>query len=84
MVTPDSGTSLLTVPSWAFDTLNNALPYQESCASKFDFGALTYVIDGVDYDLPSHHYMERYLNVFEEGDSICSHTVATLDILQSG
>ena len=81
MVTPDSGTSLLTVPSWAFDILNDQLPYEEGCDSKFDHGDLTYVIDGVEYNLPSHHYVERYTNVFEEGDSVCSHTLAVLDIL---
>ena len=81
MVTPDSGTSLLTVPSWAFRKIDAALPQLEGCESKFGLGKLTYVIDGVDYDLPSHHYYERYTNVFEEGDSVCAHTFATLDIL---
>ena len=81
MVTPDSGTSLLTAPTWAYTILNDALPYEKGCKSKFDFGALTYVIDGVDYDLPSHHYMERYTSVVEEDDSVCAHTMATLDIL---
>lgn len=81
LITPDSGTSLLTVPSWAFGKINEALPYDEGCESKFDFGHLTYVIDDVEYSLPSHHFMERYTNVFEEGDAVCSNTIATLDIL---
>ena len=57
MVTPDSGTSLLTAPSWAFGILDDALPNDNKCDSKFEFGTLTYVIDGVDYDLPSNHFV---------------------------
>jgi hypothetical protein len=71
----------LTVPSWAYDTINDALPYEENCEDKFHFGMLTYVIDGIEYSLPSHHYMERYLNVFDDGVDICTNTIATLDIL---
>ena len=80
-MTPDSGTSLLTAPTWAYSILDEALPYSSDCASKHDFGSLTYVIDGVEYNLPSHHYMERYTSVFEPGDGVCAHTMATLDIL---
>eukprot|EP00350_Pseudokeronopsis_sp_OXSARD2_P010015 CAMPEP_0170551034 /NCGR_PEP_ID=MMETSP0211-20121228/9050_1 /TAXON_ID=311385 /ORGANISM="Pseudokeronopsis sp., Strain OXSARD2" /LENGTH=170 /DNA_ID=CAMNT_0010857933 /DNA_START=672 /DNA_END=1184 /DNA_ORIENTATION=- len=84
MVTPDSGTTLLTAPSWAIEAIKNALPYEEDCKSDTQFANLTFVIDGVDYDLPSHHFMERYTNVFEEGDSICMTSITDLDILQEG
>ena len=81
MITPDSGTSLLTAPSWAMSKLDDVLPTEFNCGSKFDYPPLVYVIDGVHYELPSHHYMERYRNFKEEGDSVCAHTMATLDIL---
>mmetsp|Transcript_13067 Transcript_13067/g.9468 ORF Transcript_13067/g.9468 Transcript_13067/m.9468 type:complete len:82 (+) Transcript_13067:903-1148(+) len=81
MVTPDSGTSLLTAPSWAMDVIKASLPFEEGCLNDTGFANLTFVIDGVEYDLPSHHFMERYTNVFEEGDSICMTSISELDIL---
>jgi cathepsin D len=84
MVTPDSGTSLLTVPSWAYAHINSILPFKYDCKAKTDFGNLTYVIDGIEYALPSHHFMEIYKNVFDDGIDICFNTIAELDILQDG
>ena len=84
MITPDSGTSMMTVPSWAYDKISKTLPYKEGCDSKLVFGTLSFVINGIDYDLPSHHFMERYYNVFEQGDSVCMSTLVTLDIEQNG
>lgn len=74
----------MTTPSWAIDTFKSVLPYKEGCSSKNDFGTLTFVIDGIDYDLPSHHFMEKYDNVFEEGDSVCMDSFVQLDILMEG
>ena len=45
------------------------------------FGNLTFIIDGVEYDIPSHHFMERYYNVYETGDSVCTTSITELDIL---
>lgn len=84
MITPDSGTSLITAPGWAIDTITSNLPYIEGCDNDFDFGELTFVIDGVDYPIPSHHFMERYYNVYESGDSVCTTSITQLDILQDG
>ena len=84
MVTPDSGTSLITVPSWALDTITNTLPYSEGCPNDLDFGNLTFVIDGVNYDIPSNHFMELYYNVYTMGDSICTTSITSLDIMQEG
>jgi hypothetical protein len=81
-VTPDSGTSLITTPSWALETLSKSLPYEEGCKSNVDYGMLTFVINGVDYDLPSSHYMARYYNVYEQGDSVCMTSITKLDIYQ--
>ncbi|CDW75789.1 pepsinogen c precursor [Stylonychia lemnae] len=84
LVTPDSGTSLMTAPSWAFEKLKKLLPYKEDCNDKTQFGVLTFVIDGKEYDIPSHHFMERYINVFEFGDQVCSTSMSTLNIEQDG
>ena len=41
LITPDSGTSLMTVPSWAYCDVKLQMPYKENCESKNDFGILT-------------------------------------------
>ena len=81
MVTPDSGTSLITAPTWAMNAIRSNLPFVENCINDTSFGNLTFVIDGINYDLPSHHFMERYMNVFEDGDSVCMTSISELDIL---
>lgn len=81
MVTPDSGTSLMTVPSWAHSKILELLPTQENCENKYGFGTMTFVIDGVDYIIPSHHFMDLYVNVFEYGDSYCMTSIQSLDIM---
>lgn len=84
LITPDSGTSLITAPSWAIGTINDLLPYTENCPDDMGFGNLTFVINGIDYNIPSHHFMERYYNVYEDGDSVCTTSISELDILQDG
>ena len=79
-VAVDSGTSLLTAPSWADDIILKNIPLVENCENKFGFGTLTFVIEGVEYNLPSHHFIERYTNVFSEGDSVCMPVIARLDM----
>jgi hypothetical protein len=80
MMTPDSGTSLLTAPSWALPILEEVLPQEENCNNKHKFGSLTFVIDGIDYDVPSHHFMDIYNDVYEAGDQYCMTSISTLDI----
>jgi len=38
------------------------------------------VIDGIDYDVPSHHFMDVYEDVYEKGDQYCMTSISTLDI----
>jgi hypothetical protein len=45
---------------------------------------MTFVINGEDYVIPSHHFMELYKNVYTEGDSICMTSISPLDIMQRG
>ena len=80
MITPDSGTSLITVPSWAMKKIESALPPMPNCENKYGFGTLTFVIDGVDYNIPSHHFMEKYINVNKIGDHVCMTSIQALDI----
>ena len=54
----------MTAPTWAYNKLLNSLPQLENCDSKFAFGTLTFVIDGTDYDIPSHHFMDQYNDVY--------------------
>ena len=84
MITPDSGTSLITTPGWANEFLQSILPQVENCQSKYVFGTLTFVINGVDYDIPSHHFMEQYNDVYEPGDVVCMTSITDLDIMQEG
>ena len=48
------------------------------------FGNLTFVIDGHDYDVPSHHFMDLYHDVYMPGDSVCMTSISALDIEQEG
>jgi hypothetical protein len=84
LITPDSGTSLITAPSWAIETISKTLPYMEGCENDLNFGELTFVIDDKHYNVPSNHYMERYVNVYEKGDSVCMTSITKLDIFQEG
>jgi hypothetical protein len=84
MMTPDSGTSLITAPTWAYEKLMRALPQEDNCMDKFKFGTLTFVVDGRDYDIPSHHFMEVFNGVYAPYDSVCMTSITNLDIFQDG
>lgn len=80
-VTPDSGTSFSTMPAWAEPAIREALPRKtENCKSDGDFGTLTYVIDDVEYDVPSAHFMEIYKDPAGERPDICKPNIEVLDI----
>ena len=42
------------------------------------------MVDGIDYNVPSHHFMDVYRNVYKKGDSYCMTSITTLDIYQKG
>jgi len=87
MFTPDSGTSHLNMPTFAFASLMEATeswddkPCYEG-ANK-DFGNLTFVIDGISYDLPSHHWANRDVDESNIDGGTCHLNVKTLDINQN-
>ena len=80
MMTPDSGTSLITAPTWAYNKILSALPQEDNCSDKYKFGTLTFVVDGVDYDIPSHHFMDVFHGVYRMNDSVCMTSITNLDI----
>lgn len=80
MITPDSGTSLITTPSWALPLIEAVLPQKEGCIDPNTFGTLSLVIDGIDYTVPSSHFMETNANVYSPGDSVCMTSITAMDI----
>lgn len=84
MITPDSGCSLIDVPVWAYNIIWPELPYQEGCKDHTVFGNLTFVIDGLDYDLPSHHFMKKFVDINEKEDSVCMSSIKPLNIKKEG
>lgn len=60
-VCPDSGTSLLTFPQKALKQFKSQYGGSTDCTEDdlLQFPDLTYVIDGIDYDVPSHHWVKR-------------------------
>jgi len=85
LMTPDSGTSAMTMPTWAFDEFKSKVDAPGPCAegAEFEGGDLTLTIDGIDYPIASNHWMEREVNENELGGS-CKHYFSKLDILQEG
>jgi hypothetical protein len=59
-MTPDSGTSAITFPSWAYEKAQNAgyLKTVKRCNSVDNLGELTFKINGQLYPIPSRHFYE--------------------------
>ncbi len=65
MATPDSGTSFSTFPSWAYKVFLKEIYEQDmECEEGADmnFDDLVFVIDGIDYAMPSHHWNQRMID----------------------
>ena len=88
LFTPDTGTSLITFPSWAMNQFESDHPNfktQHSCTSELGYGNLTYVINGIDYPIPSHHWMTKEVDSKgSDGEGNCKHSIGTLDVGQTG
>lgn len=86
-VTPDSGTSCLTMPSWAYNRVKSQFPEEEPCVSDKVYPSLTYVLEDEngtarEYTLKS----ERWIS-YEDDSSVsegkkCTSIVQPLDIKQ--
>ena len=84
-ITPDSGTSLMTFPGWAYkDFMSTEHGKIATCkkGDEYTFGELTFVINGVSYDMPSHHWMERSAQMY--GDGKCKTSIQQLDVGHDG
>lgn len=82
---PDSGTSLMTFPSGAYREFQAQYGDSIPCydGDQFEFPNITFVIDGINYDIPSHHWIKR-----TEDESVspengrCQSTIGELDVFQ--
>lgn len=66
MITVDSGTSEMTMPSWAIKKVIGKMPLKNNpmkCANQTEFGNLTFVINGFEYTLPNDDWVEKSLEV---------------------
>lgn len=60
LVTVDSGTTLLSMPSWAFNAMPKNIPTVSTpahCQGQEDFGQLTWVINGHDYTFEPNEWV---------------------------
>ena len=52
--------------------------------SELNYPDITYVINGIHYVLPSHHWISRDIDETDPKGGLCSHTFSTLDVGQEG
>lgn len=85
LFTPDSGTSLITMPGWAFRQFSSEHGKRAACSvgDEYGFGDMTFTINGVDYDIPSHHWMERDVSR-DHKQGYCQTYISQLDVGQKG
>lgn len=53
----DTGTSLLTSPSNKFNKIMDSIPVEDSCVGLKELPTLTFVVDGINYELNSEDYV---------------------------
>lgn len=60
LLTVDSGTTMMSMPSWAFKSLPSNIPTASSprdCITQADFGNLTWVINGHEYTFEPNEWI---------------------------
>ena len=64
---------MITFPSSAHKEFMEEYGQVEDCeeGSEYTYGDLTFVINGVEYSVPSHHWMEREYNKDKETGGSC-------------
>ena len=86
-VAPDSGTSYLTFPEGHYSLLEDGgFTERASCTlENFISGKeLTYVINGVNYVLPAHHWTSRTVDESNADGGSCAPVISQLDADQPG
>ena len=88
LITPDSGTSLITFPSWAYELFEDEYGDAVDCEEGYEYkqGDITFVIGGDSYSLPSHHWNERMKtkNSAVQPDGRCFNSIEALDTSYAG
>lgn len=65
LITVDSGTSEMTMPSWAVKKVLGKMPLKTNpmkCNDTKQFGELTFVINGFEYTLPNDDWVEKNMD----------------------
>ncbi|CAD8100887.1 unnamed protein product [Paramecium sonneborni] len=75
-VVADTGTSLLTGPSDDLYDLLDTLNIDENCKNARDLPKLTFVLDGINYDLDANDYV---MKIDSQGNEIAYDTFASVD-----
>ena len=73
LITVDSGTSEMTMPSWAIKKVLGKMPLKHSpmrCKNQTEFGELTFVINGFEYTLPNDDWVEKSLDLGSQEDKV--------------
>ena len=85
LLTPDSGTTGISFPSWAFNRFIEDYGDVIDCEPGWesDQGDITFVINGKNYSLPSHHWNYREASSTGRGGK-CSTSVTDLDFGYEG
>ena len=86
LVCPDSGTSLATFPPSHYELFKKEYGDTIPCAAgeELQFPDLVYVINGIDYVMPSHHWVRRKIDDNNELGGNCSAIISQLDVGQPG
>ena len=86
LVCPDSGTSLATFPQSHYDIFQAEYGDTVSCeqGDELRFPDLTYVINGIDYALPSHHWVTRKIDRKDPKGGRCGNIIKPLGVNQKG
>ena len=81
-MTPDSGTTYMTMPSWAKEIfIKQTFPDVIPCKPDLGiFGTLTFVIDGLDYELPAHHWVSRTIDYNSRTGGTCKSVFRAQDV----
>ncbi|CAD8170289.1 unnamed protein product [Paramecium pentaurelia] len=75
-VVADTGTSLLTGPSDDLYDLLDTLNIDENCKNAKELPKLTFVLDGINYDLDANDYV---MKIDSQGNEIAYDTFASID-----
>lgn len=77
-VCPDSGTSLATFPEGHYKHFQKDYGDTVDCemGQELNFPDITYVINGIHYDMPSHHWVRRTIDDSNPKGGYCESMIA--------